>query len=473
MHKLFKGFAICLIIVFSCLFIEKTSANEAYFVWEKTVIDVPVYAKLDEYKDDYVVKLYVNGVASTEFEVEYEVNTSTFSTVSTNHVGKYTVYYKAYSKKYYLSSTVGIVFNVVDITPPKVMLKENILELEIGNEITDFSWMTATDDTCSSSQLSVKIDDSNVIYEAPGNYKCYLLVEDLYQNVTKKDFYIKIIDKTKPSLTVIKPLVFSYKENVDIKEFIECKDNSNIDISNLIEVSFIDTSSLGKVLFTVKVKDYSGNMIEVLLEGVVIDDAAPVLTLQTDEIVLDIQDYYLFDENYFKQFVLELKDNYSIDLDLSVDVSNITQTVEDFIITFTVIDENKNKTQKQLLVKLRETIGPQIICDDVIYLKKNQEVNLMDLVSVYDEFDSKALERLMVEYDDFTTINEGVYQVKYVCFNTSGIYTEKNVTIIVGNPKSTSKINPFIKTVLIVSGGLVSTIVGLSVYKRIKNKRKY
>ena len=126
MCKILKGLIVCLICIFCYKITNKANAASAYFVWEKSVIDVPVFSNLEEYKDDYVVKLYVNGKESKDFTVTYEVNTSSFSTVLTNKVGKYTVYYKAYSKNNYVSSVEGIIFNVCDVTPPIINIKKEI-----------------------------------------------------------------------------------------------------------------------------------------------------------------------------------------------------------------------------------------------------------------------------------------------------------------------------------------------------------
>ena len=77
----------------------EANAADAYFVWEKTQIDVPLNSSLENYKDKYELSFYVNGSKSKDYYVEKEVNCSTFSTVLTNKIGKYTVYYKAVSEK--------------------------------------------------------------------------------------------------------------------------------------------------------------------------------------------------------------------------------------------------------------------------------------------------------------------------------------------------------------------------------------
>jgi hypothetical protein len=81
MFKLFKGLLLCIVVIILNVFTIKSSASNAYFVWEKKDIKVPIYSNLEDYKDDYIVKLYVDGKESFDFWVEKEVNCSSFSTV--------------------------------------------------------------------------------------------------------------------------------------------------------------------------------------------------------------------------------------------------------------------------------------------------------------------------------------------------------------------------------------------------------
>ena len=209
MCKLCKGF-IFILIVFSFFILKKSAfASNAYFVWEKTEITVPVYSSLQEFKDDYVLKLYVNGKLSNDYYVEYETNCSTFTTVLTNKVGRYTVYYKAYSKNNNISSEQAIIFNVVDISAPTITLDGNTLTINKGDKITDYSFYTVIDDTTNFNEIKIEIDDSNVIYNVLGTYPATIKATDLYNNISKVNFYVKIVDNLPPKFTIIKPLVDS------------------------------------------------------------------------------------------------------------------------------------------------------------------------------------------------------------------------------------------------------------------------
>ena len=66
MFKIFKGFLL-ISIIFNILVIGvSVKGANAYFVWEKYEIEVPAFSNVSDYKDEYVVKLYVNGWESND-----------------------------------------------------------------------------------------------------------------------------------------------------------------------------------------------------------------------------------------------------------------------------------------------------------------------------------------------------------------------------------------------------------------------
>ena len=470
MRKLFKGL-IFIIGVFICFTIlNKVEAANAYFVWEKTVIDVPLNYSLEEYKDDYIIKLYVDGNESNDFYVTYETNCSTFSTVLTTKVGRYTVYYKAYSKNNYISSEQAIVFNVVDINAPVIKLHSDPVEVEIGKTLENYYWFDVTDDS-DENNIKFKLNDQNVIYNALGTYEASVSATDIYENIETVYFTVKVVDKTPPSIFVLKPLVFEYLEDVDISEYLSCQDNCDGDISKLISVSDIDTKTLGKKNITVEVTDYSNNKTVMTFEVIVKDDKQPNIDLLFNEVTLDIKDYEQYNSDYFKQYVFSIRDNYtkSEDIELKIDTANLSKTVSDFTVYYSAVDENNNKTTKELTVKMREFVGPEIIGPSTVEIAIGEDVDLLSLVDVYDEFDINARQRLEIDSAGFNNVVEGIYYVKYICFNTSGIYTEKTISIRVYNPQQGNETNLIIG---IVCGGVIFVSAGIGVVIYYKRKKK-
>ena len=417
-------------LLLACMFCEKTYAANAYFVWEKTEIDIPVFSSLESYKDDYILKLYVNGVESDDFYVEYETNCSTFSTVLTNRMGRYTVYYKAYSKANYISSEQAIVFNVVDLTAPKITIKSNIIDVSYGKTLADINWYTVSDDTCSVKDIVVEVDTDKINFQILGTYKSTITATDLYGNQSKQEFTVKVIDSVGPQIKVIKQPVFNCGDDVVFSDFFQCIDNCDGDITYLMEVSGFDNTKIGRQQVILVVKDYSNNETKVVYDVLVEDKIPPTVTLHFDELFLDIREYNLYDEKYFISFV-SVEDNYTISdkIKLDIDLSELAECIADFTVHVTATDENANVTEMSFPVKLREFVGPELIVADIIEIYVGEELDLLSIVEVVDLYDLDAISRLTVDSGNFDSNTSGTYTVKYTCFNTSGIYTEKLVTI--------------------------------------------
>ena len=477
MSKIYKGlFFLSLIFLFFSYAVGVDAAS-AYFVWEKYIIDVPVNSNLEEYKDDYVLKLYVNGELSDDFYVEYETNTSTFSTVSTHKVGKYTVYYKAYSKNNYISSEQAIIFNVCDITAPTIKLDSNVIEVEYGYTLHDFPWNSISDDTCKLEEINVVLNDKNVIYNTPGTYPAVITATDKYGNKTKLNFFVKIVNKKIPTIKVLKQLYFEYGIIPDYNEYFLCLDSFDNNITKYIEVTGLDTYTLGKQEVNVKVKDAYNNVCEINLDVFVIDTLSPQLILECEELILDVSLFDTFNTDFFKGYVYRLTDNYSQNITLVIDLYNFKEEVKDYEIVFIAMDENKNITKKTLKVMLREMVGPVIEVSDYIEVEVGSELDLHSLVTVFDPYDENVLERLIIESENLDLNTPGEYTVTYTSFNTSGIYTKKTLVIkVLSNNvvENIDNVDTFpVELIILISVVVIVLSVGafVIVYKVKKSKK--
>lgn len=464
-------------VFLACL---NVSGSSAYFVWEKYIIDVPAFANVNDYKDDYVLKLYVNGKESKDFYVEYETNCSTFSTVTTNRVGKYTVYYKAYSKSNYISSEQGIIFNVIDVNPPEIILENDVIELEYGQTLDDLVWYRVKDDICNSSEIEVSLNDTGVIYTISGIYKATLIAVDIYGNRCVKNVTIRVSNSINPIIKITKQLNFEYGEEPDLKEYFFCTDAYGNDITKYLTVEGLDIYKLGKQLINVSVTDLSNNTTDMNLEVFVVDNKAPQLDLICSEVTLDILDFSILDIEYFKQFIFRINDNYSNAIELKIDISSLKEEVRDFLVIYKAVDENKNVTEITLKVMLRESTGPVIDGVDYIEIEPGSELDLKSLVEISDPYDKDVSSRLIIESNDLNLDKPGTYYVKYTSFNTSGIYTEKVIEIkVLGEAEQENKENFFdidgLSLVIIVGVVLVVLVSGgiFFVYKVKKRNNKY
>ena len=410
--------------------INKVSAVDAYFVWEKTQIDVPLNSSLENYKNDYKVSFYVDGKKSNDFIVEKEVNCSTFSTVLTNKVGKYTVFYKAKSEKYYVSSIEAIIFNVIDVSKPTI--KQNrYVTLECGTELQLDEFFVFSDDTTTKDELKIIINDSQVLYNMVGTYDAEIIVIDKYNNQSNYTFKISIIDNTKPQITILKPLIISYGIDIDLTEYFLAIDNCNGDLTKLIDISKLDIYEIGLQEVIVSVADYSGNLASITVSAKVVDDQPPQLLLKSGEITLDIKDFENYDYDFFKGYIVDLIDNKTPkdELVLEIDYSKIKKEISDYEVIYKVTDSSGLDFKEKLIVKIREMVGPTIIGDDIFTIKVGETLDLLSLVEIYDEFDSNAKSRLEILSSNLNNNVTGSYEVTYICYNSSGNYSTKVIVV--------------------------------------------
>ena len=437
MFKVFKGLLL-IIIVMNCFCLNKAHAGEAYFVWEKTQIDIPLNDSLEKYKNKYEISFYVNGKKSTDFTVEKEVNCSTFSTVLTNKLGKYTVYYKAKSEKYYVSSTQAIIFNVIDVTKPQITKISDVV-IESGREFEIDKYFYISDDTTSRDELTILIDDSYVLYSMVGTYDASITAIDKYNNQSKIDFQIKIVDNTKPQISVIKPLILSYGSFLDVSEYFLATDNCNGDLTKLIVIDGLDNKKLGLQEIIVSVTDYSNNSNQIKVSATVIDDQKPVFLLKQNEVTLDVGNFKSYDYDFFKSFIVDVSDNHTKfeNLIIRIDYSKMLNSISDYEIIYTIEDESGNYSTDFMIVKLREMNGPNIIGEDVVTIKLGEDIDLLSLVEVEDYYDENAKEKLEILSTNFDKNVAGKYEITYICYNSSGNYSTKIVVINVidDNPK--------------------------------------
>ena len=475
MFKIFKRSSIFIILCFVLFLCLSVDASSAYFVWEKTVINVPLNASLDKYIEDYEVSFYVDGRKSNDFVVYKEVDTSTFSTVLTHRIGRYTVYYKAVSNNHNISSTQGIVFNVIDVMPPNVVLSTKTIRLEYGEELDIKRYVTVTDDSCSVSELIYTLNDQYVLYNIIGQYEANLVVSDKYNNSSKVNFTIEIVDNIKPEIFVLKPLILNYGEEFEVSEYILAMDNYNGDVTKYIEIEGLNVNLLGKQNVVINAKDYSNNQNSIMVEATVVDEEKPNIILKSDELILDIVNFNDYDVEFFYNQIIEISDNYSTndELEINIDYSKLKEKVLDYEVFYHITDENNNTRTKILNVKLREMVGPVLKGESIVYLNLGEEVDLLSLIEATDPYDNEVNNRIKVLETNLNILEEGKYFVKFICYNSSGLYTEKLIEIVVGDdflgeesPNSNFDFDKFIIIILSLS------VVVLFVVLFIKKKHK-
>lgn len=409
----------------------KLKGYELKFIWNKTDIYIPYGADVNKYINDYEVKFYVDGIESQDFYVEKEVNYSTFDTVITTKVGDYRVYYKAISETYNFSSVGTIVFHVFDNISPKISPTTEEIYLEYEEKLTDFTWLRAIDNVSSFESLRYILDDSLVKYNTLGKYPAKISIYDEFDNCTEYDFYINIYDKTKPVIKNLLPLKIEYGENIEIANYFIATDNYDGDVTQNIIIDGYNPYLIGNYYIDVSVFDSSNNKTTMKFMINVIDSIPPTVILKSTELLLDLNKISTYDEQFFLDNIIQAYDNASKKLDIYVDYRNIKHEIRDFIVIYQVKDESQNINTIEVLVKVREVIPPIINGPDYYKINVNDSIDLYSLIIV----DANLKDKVEIIENNLDVTKVGTYKVIYRVFNSSGLYSIKEIIIEVTNAK--------------------------------------
>lgn len=460
MKKLFFGIIVFLLILIYC---PTLNAETVYFKWIKTEIEVMYGDSLEKYKDLFELEFYVNGKISNDYEIEKETNCSTFSTVLTNRIGKYTVYYQAYSQKYNIRSEQAIIFHVVDKVAPEISCDSKEIFLDYGEEVVIENYLYISDNCCNLENIKVIPDYTQLNYQMLGDYPVVVKVVDYYNNESEITLMVKIIDRVKPTLKQIEPIRIEYGATLDVNKYFVALDNYDGNITQLIKVIEFDENKLGYQVIKVSVKDSSGNEIITSFNAEVVDKKEPIIVLNAYEISLPIEEFSLYDETYFSQFISSINDDYG-NYYLDINLRNLREAVGLYEIQYFAIDNNDNCATATLFVKLLESNGPEITVNQPLVFQVGTLIDYKALVTVNDPYDSLAQNRLEIVSNNVDYQKAGTYQVVYRCYNSSGKFTMKSVDIIIESVNN--KKIPITLIVSIIVIAITGSITCIFLYKK-------
>lgn len=443
-------------------------AADIYFVWNNTEIIVPVGSNIDDYKDKVEVSLYVNGLKSNDFKISYEEEGTTFSTVLTNRVGKYRINYRAYSKTYNISQNHNIYFIVSDLIAP-IISGPDMIEIPFSSDIDASYYYQVNDNYDKKEDILLSIDLKDVSLNVLGIYPAKVIAKDMSLNTTEKMITIKIVDKEKPVIKLLQPLLFSYGKEIKKEDFFLVTDNYDGNITANLDITY--DNILGNQMITATAVDSSQNMQTQQFLAKVIDDISPTLELKMVS-SCDISAYSDVEE-LIKDLVIKMEDNYSskdklvlkykTDLDLD--------RVGTYKIYYQLFDENNNVTSKEIEIFLREKEGPKISSKDLYTFSMNENINYQDLVEVKDSYDINAKDNLIITSNNVDSTKEGLYEVTFECINSSGRKTTKTVNIQILADQKT-KILSYLKDNYILVLIIASEIIMMTFFIIYMKKKK-
>lgn len=381
-----KGLIFLIILISSFFCSIEIDAASSIFLWDIVEIDVPYSKSIEDYIDLVTNSITLkSGYNDPDFYVENNGINYTFQhVINTNVLKTYYLYFKAISPKYNKSEEKKILFNVVDVTPPKIKSSMPIY-LSLGDKKPNYlNYITYEDDTASVEEITVTINDLAVDLNTVGVYEVIYNLVDLFGNQTIHQEKVYVKDTVKPTITKISGAKYIVGSYFNIYNFFEVKDNYDKNCS--LKYTFGDTlNEPGIVNVFLEAEDSSGNIGSLNSFIEVIVDNPP-------KIISSSPFYLLVGEkkpNYLNYLIYEDDLTPTKDIVVSVDDSAVNYNLlGEYEIIYKLIDNSGNTVFYKEFVYIQDLLGPTI---QKIENKNHQQYtpfNIYDYFQVEDNYDS-------------------------------------------------------------------------------------
>lgn len=276
------------------------------------------------------------------------------SSLNVNQLGTYNVEVTAIDQGSNVA-TKNIKVVVVDKEEPKFeMLGTNkgyTIEVPVKGSSDFASYLKATDNV--DGDVTPFIEASMPLNtDVPSFQDITLKVADSSGNVTSKTFTFAVSDLEAPVINLLQGenVTVDYGSTFDLNNYVNVVDNLDGVITPNVEGT-IDTLKMDEIqTLKLSVQDSSGNTTDGVLNVVVKDLTAPVITLSESTIVVNAGD-----KVDFSSYIASATDNKDGDVKAKVEISApSTDKPGNKTATYTVSDEAGNKASASLTVKVNK-----------------------------------------------------------------------------------------------------------------------
>ncbi len=432
-----KKFILCFILFLTFLLSSRvygyTSTNFR-IDWQEIYVEVPLNASIEMYKRKFVVNVYVDEILLKE-DVDYYVvvgvNGTSLGTINTSNVGNHRIDVLVSLYDYSATSVNTITYSVVDKEAPEFDTSINAITTKYGVKPDYESYFNAYDN--SGKDVKITVDDSGVDYNTIGTKVVTIIATDVNGQITRLIVTVYVVDEYPPTITLINLLIITIGSSIDVSKFFKGYDEYQKDITSLIKIESYNNMLLGEQQIYVSLEDSSGNYTRVQFTLTITDDTAPIIYFNTNDPKIDISGDITYD--IFKSFILYVEDDgerLNID-DVRIDFSSVLSEIGTYTVIYYATDKTGNTCETRLSVKVVQFTGPTIICTN-IYLKTGDifDENLVkNYITVYDQYDTSAINTLRVDLNGVNLGVAGVYPVLVSACNSSGIFTYETLIITV------------------------------------------
>lgn len=473
-----KKIIISFVAVFSFLTFMycNVSASDYRFTWVNTSFYLEIGSNLTDYIYLPKATLYYLDDEVADSNLSYNrTGTGTFyplSSVDVNKVGKYVVEYRVYDYDLLTGNCDGysqkITFNVVDRTKPVISTAVKSLKMSYEVDDYDYTKLISYSDNYYDECLIEIVDI--VTYGKLGDYQVAITCTDGSNNMAYVFLNVSIVDEIKPILTskcdltnIIELPCFT---EFDVNDYFTCIDEYDGDITQNYTLLNYDSSKLGIQNSVIIFKDKSGNQISASMTFNIIDDVAPTIEFDSNEIIIYYQN--LTDEINWSSYMINYYDNYDYPFDLVITINylNFKKKIGKYEVYYSIVDSSFNESNYTLAVTVMSNLAPSLKIDNPV-LKTNDSFDYLDYITLYDNSDEDIQSKMKIVYSDVDMTKPGIYRIEICVCNSSGLFTYEAMRVTV-EAEETFEIK---NTIILISSILTLASIGKIIYSFLKKKK--
>jgi hypothetical protein len=413
--------------------------------WFNTTVDLPLDSNVYDYLETVKAQIYEDGILIDDAKVSYKyngVNRTFVSTIKTSYAKTYTLYVEAFFEDYDIKDIAKLEINVCDFIAPEITFIPTYI-VNYLDELPDFYKNVAYNDNYDTNdQLILAIDSSSINPAKIGSYEIIYRISDSSHNESIYKSTFTIVDNRPPTINLIKDIIIDVGKPFILEDFIEVKDNYDLNSRIKVLDEFVEYHQLGSYEITIVATDISGNtsMEKFLLS--MTDQSPPDLVLKTNPQPITI--FTNITEELLRSYILSVNDNYD---DISFDDVTITHDIDqmrlgDYHIYYTCKDQSNNLVSKILDIEVIDDIKPNVeIVIPLIFDVFDQEPMIHQHFLITDNYNS--IDDLEIKYNTSFDLDKiGKYQISVEVMDKS-----KNKTVFVTEVLVIDQIPPTITQV--------------------------
>lgn len=353
--------------------------------------------------------------------------------INFNQIGSYDVYY--HLKDSNDNETIkSIIIDIKDQTKPEIILLQEEIIINVGSSnINWFNYLDYHDNYNSKNDLIIKFNEKNINFKVIDYYYLEVEVVDASNNKRIQLFQIKITDLISPEVTQMQEIIlrdYTKKDNNYFKSFFAISDNyDDYNKINIIDLTNVEYNKTGFYNLELKFSDQSNNITIFNTEIYIIDDVAPIIELNTDELTIFKNNKQL---NYH-DYLITYSDNYSSQELLNLEITNNINYHEigQYYIWYTITDTSNNKTIETLIVNIDLQYNELITGENLVIMQNSPYVLGTNVIFSEDTITYEAYPR------NIDTSKIGKNEILYIAYDSRGNYQQyiQQVEIISVNEK--------------------------------------